>query len=132
MDTFFFGFLFLFLLAFLLFLFFPRKKKLSARDQQLFLSHWNRIQGEPDLRQQLMQCDILLGKVMAALGIKGNVGAQLKSSPERFSDLNGIWNAHKIRNKIAHDLHFTLQDRDHSIAMRSYKRALKDLGIPLS
>jgi hypothetical protein len=63
-------------------------------------------------------------------GFSGSLGDKLKASGPRFSDLNGVWSAHRVRNNIAHDLSDIRVDVLKT-ALRQYKRALSDLGADL-
>lgn len=58
-----------------------------------------------DWRLAILEADILLGDLLTKLGYKGDsIGEQLKSV-ERidFQTLDLAWEAHKIRNSIAHE-----------------------------
>ena len=46
----------------------------------------------------------------------------------RFSNLNAVWRAHKLRNAIAHEAGFEVSYKQAFNALAIYKEALKDLG----
>ena len=46
----------------------------------------------------------------------------------KFTDVNGVWRVHKLRNALAHEPDFEVSWRQASNALISYKQALKDLG----
>jgi hypothetical protein len=58
-----------------------------------------------DWRLSVLEADILLGELLTKMGYKGEgIGEQLKSvEPSDFKTLNEAWEAHKIRNTIAHE-----------------------------
>ncbi|MBQ6409852.1 hypothetical protein IJI18_01175 [Candidatus Saccharibacteria bacterium] len=72
--------------------------------------------------------DKLLDKAMVELGIPGKtMGDRLKHSKDKFSDINAVWRAHKLRNALAHeDLEITYRQAFAALAI--YKKALKELG----
>ena len=73
--------------------------------------------------------DKLLDKALIEAGIPGKtMGERLKKSGDRFTDLNAIWRAHKLRNMIAHEDDLDLSYRQAASALAIYKQALKDLG----
>ena len=77
----------------------------------------------------VLNADKLLHQAMRDLGISGvTMGDRLKAAANRFSDLNKLWSAHKLRNNIAHEVGFKLTYDDARYAVASFKRALKDLG----
>ena len=57
-----------------------------------------------DWRQAIIEADIMLDDVLGSYGYPGDtVGEKLKAGdPERFRTLQDAWDAHKVRNEIAH------------------------------
>ncbi|MBQ3413741.1 hypothetical protein IJH33_02750 [Candidatus Saccharibacteria bacterium] len=72
--------------------------------------------------------DKLLDKAMVEMGVPGKtMGERLKRVGDKFSDLNAVWRAHKLRNALAHeDLEISYKQAAGAVAI--YKQALKDLG----
>ena len=76
----------------------------------------------------IINCDKLLDKAMIESGVPGKtMGERLKKSDGKFSDINAVWQAHKLRNLIAHE-DIDLSYRQATGALAIYKQALKDLG----
>ena len=77
----------------------------------------------------IIEGDKLLDKAMVEMGLPGKtMGERLKKSGARFSNLNSVWRAHKLRNAIAHESGFEVSFKQASNALAVYKEALKDLG----
>lgn len=77
----------------------------------------------------IIEGDKLLDKAMNEMGLPGKtMGEKLKKSGGRFSDLNGVWRAHKLRNAIAHETEFEVSYKQAVNALAIYKQALMDLG----
>ena len=55
----------------------------------------------------------------------------MKKAGQLFSDRNGIWSAHKLRNRIAHELDVKVSEKETRTALTQFKKALRDLGIKL-
>ena len=73
--------------------------------------------------------DKLLDKAMVEMGIAGKtMGDRLKKAGSRFSNLNAVWRAHKLRNAIAHETDLEVSYKQAFNALQIYKQALKDLG----
>ncbi|MDO4753129.1 MAG: hypothetical protein Q4A36_02790 [Candidatus Saccharibacteria bacterium] len=73
--------------------------------------------------------DKLLDKAMMEMGIPGkNMGERLKHSKDKFTDINAVWRAHKLRNALAHEDDLEITYRQAQTALAIYKQALKDLG----
>ena len=73
--------------------------------------------------------DKLLDKAMIEIGIPGKtMGDRLKRGGDRFTNLNAVWRAHKLRNAIAHETGLEVSYKQAANALAVYKQALKDLG----
>jgi hypothetical protein len=115
------------------------KPKLSKSAQKYVTSHWYRILDsvEADAKHAVMEADKLLDYVFerrvggAAKGLRLSLGEKLKKHKGHFSDLNGVWDAHKLRNKIAHEMGFKVSHKEAKIALGRFKKALMDLGATL-
>ena len=77
----------------------------------------------------VINCDKLLDKAMIEMGAPGKtMGDRLKKIGGRFTNLNAVWRAHKLRNVIAHESDLELSYKQVYNAVQVYKQALKDLG----
>ena len=56
------------------------------------------------------------------------MGERMKNSAQVFSDRNGIWQAHILRNKISREVGYKTTYEDALRALASFRKALKDLG----
>ncbi|MCX6728536.1 MAG: hypothetical protein NTV39_02085 [Candidatus Saccharibacteria bacterium] len=88
-------------------------------------------QDEPNsFYYSVINFDKLLDQALKDYGARGKtMGERMKNSASLFSDRNGIWMAHKLRNKIAHesDAHVTYEQA--RLALYNFRKALKDLGV---
>jgi hypothetical protein len=62
-------------------------------------------QNESDWRLAILEADLILEEMLEKMGYKGEtIGDKLKGIEKSdFNTLNEAWEAHKIRNQIAHD-----------------------------
>ena len=104
------------------------RRKFSVADRSYFLEQWSRIADGHDIRHAVMDADKLLNVVLRKMGYQGGVGDQLKKAQKLFSDLNGVWSAHKLRNRMAHELELSFVSREGGRALKQFERALRDLG----
>ena len=83
----------------------------SHHAQQVTEHHrWNHVRDliespqETDWRQAIIESDIILDDMLTRLGYEGkSVGEKLKVvDPSKFHTLQEAWEAHKVRNDIAH------------------------------
>ncbi len=99
--------------------------------QSRFLEIENKLkQDNPaSFPMTIINGDKLLDKAMIEMGIAGKtMGDRLKKAGSRFSNLNAVWRAHKLRNAIAHETDLEISYKQASNALQIYKQALKDLG----
>ena len=104
-------------------------KKWSVADRKFFQENWTRIMSFSDQKHAVMEADKLLDSVLKKRGYQGSLGEKLKRHGKVFSDLNGLWGAHKLRNKLAHELNFRLSEAEAKQAMRTFRKAFEDLGL---
>lgn len=77
----------------------------------------------------IIEADKLLDKAMHEMGVPGKtMGDRLKRSGSKFTDINAVWRAHKLRNAIAHESGLEISYKQATTALSIYKQALKDLG----
>ena len=77
----------------------------------------------------VIEADKLLDKALIEMGVPGKtMGERLKKCGERFSNINAVWRAHKLRNALAHEAGLEITYKQAYNAMQVYKQALKDLG----
>lgn len=84
---------------------------------------------ENERKLAIISADSLIDKILGLSGYHGeNLGERLKKiEPSDLDSLNDIWEAHKVRNRIAHepDLHLS---RDEAMnALKRYEKVLKEL-----
>ena len=109
-----------------------RGHKFNVQEYQTrFLAIENRLNKDNSATFPLViiDGDKLLDKAMVEMGIPGKtMGDRLKRAGDKFTQLDAVWRAHKIRNMIAHESDFELSYRQAANALAIYKQALKDLG----
>jgi hypothetical protein len=77
----------------------------------------------------IMNADKLVDQALRDLGVKGEtMGDRMRNAATRFKDREGIWKAHKLRNRVAHETDIVVQYHEARYALACYKKALKDLG----
>lgn len=97
-----------------------------------FLKIENSLQkeNETSYAMAIINGDKLLDRALCEMGVAGRtMGDRLKRvGNSKFTQLNSVWHAHKIRNQIAHENDFQPTYAQARHALDTYKQALKDLG----
>lgn len=77
----------------------------------------------------VIEGDKLLDRALNEIGVPGKtMGEKLKKAGDKFSDIDAVWRAHKLRNTVAHETDFDITYKQAATALLAYKQALKDLG----
>lgn len=85
-----------------------------------------------DWKQAVIEADIILDEVLKQRGYEGDsLGERLKGiSSQQLATLNDAWEAHKIRNRIAHDgSDFILTKRIAQETIIRYQRVFEELDV---
>lgn len=105
-------------------------------DRDMIAGRWNTIRltsqtGASGLKSSITEADKLLDHVLKESGFGGETMAErLRQAQSRFSrsEYDAVWQAHKLRNSLAHDVGFDLVPTQAKEALNTIERALKTLG----
>ncbi|MDO8619981.1 MAG: hypothetical protein Q7R64_01370 [bacterium] len=96
---------------------------------------WDRVQthlhseNESDWRLAVLEADVLLDEMVTHMGYHGDsLGEKLKGIEKSdFLTLDGAWEAHAVRNKIAHEgATFALTEREAKRVIKLYEEVFKE------
>lgn len=111
------------------------QKRTHKFDTEEYQYLWLKIENMLDKNNPLsfnavaIESDKLLDKAICEMGINGKtMGERLKKIGNKFSAINSVWYAHKLRNQIAHEPNFQLKYEQAKNVLKTFKQALKDLG----
>ncbi len=115
--------------------FYQTRRTVAAQDIPKSQLRWNRIReeansdSEQSWRLAILEADIMLNELLDVMGYKGETMADKMRGVDRanFNSIDLAWEAHKIRNKIAHDgsaHQMTARETRRVIAL--YEKVLKD------
>lgn len=108
----------------------------SVLNVEKYRSRWIEIEGQLDRNNPqtfslcILHADSLLDKALRERGISGKtMGERMRQMQGKWTNGNGVWAAHKIRNRIAHEPETINLDYERTKqALISFKQALKDVG----
>lgn len=105
-------------------------------DKNMVASRWQTITqmaagGGNGLRTAVSEADKLFDHVLRESGYRGNTMAdRLRSAKGSFSNYqtyDALWQAHKLRNALAHEVGFDLVKSHADEALYNFERGLKEL-----
>lgn len=77
----------------------------------------------------IINADKLLDTALKRRHFSGKtMGERMVSAQKKFSNNDGVWFAHKLRNRLVHEQDVTLREKDVKDALVGIRQALKDLG----
>jgi hypothetical protein len=100
-------------------------------------SRWAHIQSliesgqERDWREAIMEADIMLDDMLVERGYPGNTTSdRLKGvDPHKFTTLEDAWEAHKVRNQIAHQgSTYRIDDKFAYRTIKRYENVFREFG----
>lgn len=120
----------------LLFIFISLSKKgPRAMDVQKYRSRWMTIETKLSRNDAashtlcIFEADKLLDAALRDRGLPGKtMGERMKAYQGKWTNGNGVWAAHKVRNKLAHETDASVDYERSRQALVAYKQGLKDLG----
>ena len=108
---------------------------IDSRPEQLLNEKWERVlklvesDASSDWKLAILEADIMLEEILDKMGYSGeSMGEKLKSIEKSdFETLDYAWEAHKIRNSIAHEGgDFLLNQREAKRVIELYKRVFEE------
>lgn len=84
--------------------------------------------NQADWQWAIIEADKILDEMVERMGYQGaNLGERLKTIEKSdFTSLNEAWEAHKVRNQIAHEPGFVLDKRKASITIGQFEKVFKE------
>jgi hypothetical protein len=122
---------------------FRRKSKISQYgattvNREEIQARWQKIedlaklQGESRFKQAVLDADNLLDLTIKSMGIRGEtMGERLKNAKGKFSQqvYDGLWQAHKLRNEIVHNINYQLVYWQANGALAKIKKGLREAKV---
>ncbi len=105
------------------------RKKIPEKDLQHVQKTWKAIIRQKDKKHAILDADKLLDHALYLHGYRGNLGGKLKKAAPLFKNINKVWAAHKIRNNIAHQINYDVDEKTYRNAMITFKQAFRDLKM---
>ncbi|MEI6191193.1 MAG: hypothetical protein WCP24_02390 [bacterium] len=85
--------------------------------------------NQSDWKLAILECDIMLSEILEKMGyMQESIGEKLKSiEPSDFTNIEAAWEAHKIRNAIAHEgSDFLINEREAKRVIGLYELVFRE------
>ena len=88
-----------------------------------------RLVGNKEPQFAVIEGDKVFDNALKQLGFKGEtMGDRLKSAQPSIKNINDVWSAHKLRNRLVHEPDVDISMRDVQTALSSFEKALRQMG----
>ncbi|MDD5026455.1 MAG: hypothetical protein PHH13_03715 [Candidatus Peribacteraceae bacterium] len=104
-----------------------RRRALPAAARARIRSQWTAMLAIPDPARRVMEADAILDGALTVLRYRGSLGDKLKAAEPRMRNIDAVWRAHKLRNRIAHEPGSTVTSAQVQEAVSAIGRALEGL-----
>lgn len=109
----------------------------NSKAEEQVNPHWNKIinlaesLNESDWRLSVLEADIMLSELLDKMSLPGDTLSDKLKSVERsdFLSIDDAWEAHKVRNKIAHEKDFVLTQREAKRVITLYENVFREFQI---
>ena len=110
--------------------------RVGASTPQDFTHTWAGIramaesQRDSDWKLAIIEADKLVDEVLQQSGFPGEtMGERLMlMNPDRLTSLQDLWDAHKLRNLLVHEMDYHIQNEQARGAINAFERVLRELG----
>ncbi len=115
-----------------------KRLQLSNTDRATIASKWREVRelmqtpGPSHFRLAILHADTALDGALKAFGLTGlTMGERLKNGQTLFKPetYNMIWQAHKVRNRLAHEMESEVMSWEAREAVASFELALREIGV---
>ena len=112
-----------------------KKRTLPDADKAKIQRTWINLElliegdNESEWVKAIFEADKLLNYVLQQRQVAGsNLGERLRNSRSLFGNVDVAWQAHKVRNELAHNIDARLTRLQVERTIDNFRRALKQLG----
>lgn len=103
------------------------RRKLGTKHVQQLHREWAHVLTINDSSRRVLEAEKVLDHAFHLLRYTGTFGEKLRKAERLLSNYQPLWDAHKLRNKIAHEPGFIVSDKDAERAVRQFEKALNSL-----
>lgn len=104
-----------------------RSRKLSSAVRRTLEEQWKRVEGTENPSLKILEAEKVLDQALSACEFQGSFGEKLKAAGPRFKNLHAVWDAHRLRNRIAHEAGFTVKEAEAERVVRVFRKVLEEL-----
>ncbi len=109
-----------------------RRRLITEKDRALIVAKWQeveRLMDQSRSKEAIFEADKLLDFVFRKINLRGETFAdRLETAEKILTNYQDLWTAHKLRNKLAHELDFQPSFREAQRAIDTFDQAIRRLS----
>lgn len=103
------------------------RRKLSQEHLSQLKREWAHIASLTDPTRRVMEAEKVLDHAFKLLGYEGSFADKLQKAERLLPNYQPLWDAHKLRNRIAHEPGFSVSEQEAKRAVSQFEKALTAL-----
>jgi len=104
-----------------------KSRRLSSSIRRKLEEQWGKLEGIADPALRILEAEKVLDQALSVCGYLGSFGEKLKVAGPRFKNIDALWNAHRLRNRIAHEPGFAVKEAEAERTVRVFRKAFGEL-----
>jgi len=102
-----------------------RRKRLSPQKRAHLLSQWRNVATISDPVRRVFEAEKVVDVLLMELRFRGSFADKLKAAGPLLGDVQPLWNAHKVRNRLAHEVGFVVSEEESRRAVAAFERTVR-------
>jgi hypothetical protein len=102
-----------------------RARRVSPAVRGRLRAQWEACTAIPDPARKVLESEKVFDALLTVLGYTGSFGEKLKQAGPRFINEEMLWQAHKLRNRIAHEVGYVPAETESRQAVAAFASALQ-------
>ncbi len=90
-------------------------------------THWERLPAIADPSRRILEAESILDRALRDIGYQGTFGEKLKKMQKTLPNIDAVWNAHRLRNRIAHEPGLHISGSEAAAALAVFEKAIGTL-----
>ena len=100
------------------------RARVPAHARRQLRQAWQHAASLADPVRRVLEAEKVADRLLAELGFRGSFGEKLTAAGARFGNVEPVWQAHKLRNHLAHEPGATIGEKEAARALSAFERLL--------
>lgn len=107
-----------------------RRRHRHKKIAQQAWEQWKHMSHLSDPSRRVLEAENILDRALRGVGYQGTFGEKLKRMQKTLPNVDAVWHAHKLRNRIAHEPGIRISEQEAEKALSTFKKAMNILVYP--